>query len=137
MPVEYSSFYSDYKYTVEITIRDPLSGETVTTPGTLLVKLPTEYKSFSPDNPLIFTPKKKILGPDDTLAGEMKPEYGKWDKSLAKKYHYEIIQRSYTETWIDDIRAGQVRVTSPLDTTIASGSIDEKDFSYRFISGLP
>jgi uncharacterized protein YfaS (alpha-2-macroglobulin family) len=67
----------------------------------------------------------------------MKPEYGKWDKSLAKKYHYEIIQRSYSETWVDDIRAGQVRVTSPVDTSVASGTVDDKDFSYRFISALP
>ena len=66
--MEYSSFYSDYKYTVEITVRDSLSGEEVTTPGTLIVKLPSAYKSFSPENPLMFTPKKKILSPTDTIA---------------------------------------------------------------------
>ncbi len=63
IPVEFTSYYSDYKYTVEVTIRDALTGEEVTTPASLIVKLPEVYKSFSPNNPLIFTPKKKILSP--------------------------------------------------------------------------
>lgn len=61
VPVDYTSYYSDYQYTAEVIIKDPLSGEEVTTPSTLVVKLPAEYKSFSPNNPITFTPKKKIL----------------------------------------------------------------------------
>lgn len=61
VPVAYKSFFDDYKYTAEIIVRDPLSGEEVTTPASLLVRLPEEFRSFAPDNPLIFTPKKKIL----------------------------------------------------------------------------
>lgn len=67
IPVEYRSFYSDYTYTVEVTVRDVLTGEEVTTPGSLLVKLPEVYKSFSPENPLEFIPKKKILVPGEAL----------------------------------------------------------------------
>lgn len=50
-----------------MTIRDPLTGEEVTTPGSLIVKLPEAYKSFSPENPLVFTPKKKILTQNESL----------------------------------------------------------------------
>ena len=82
MPVHYTSFYSDYTYTAEITIRDPLTGEEVTTPGSILVKLPSAYKSFNPQNPLVFTPKKKILNPDDEFTGSFKPTYGNWDASV-------------------------------------------------------
>ena len=61
VPIDYSSYYTDYQYTVEVLITDPLSGKQVTTPSTLVVKLPTEYKSFPINNPLTFIPKKKIL----------------------------------------------------------------------------
>jgi hypothetical protein len=37
--VEFSSFSDDYVYTAEVTIVDPLTSETVTTPATLLVAL--------------------------------------------------------------------------------------------------
>lgn len=32
IPVDFSSFYSDYMYTAEITINDPMTGEEVVTP---------------------------------------------------------------------------------------------------------
>ncbi|MFZ2255940.1 MAG: hypothetical protein WAW59_02050 [Patescibacteria group bacterium] len=55
-------------YTAEVTIADPLTGETVVTPGTLLARLPAEYKAFDPYNPLLFTPTKKMLKPGEILS---------------------------------------------------------------------
>jgi alpha-2-macroglobulin len=137
IPVEYSSYYSDYKYTVEVTIRDALTGEEVTTPDSLIVKLPAMYKSFSPDNPLVFTPKKKILNPGETITGDVSPTYGKWDVSLVWKYRYEIIHREYIETYVDDIRSGHTRITTAKDQIIASGSILKKEFSYKLVGQKP
>ena len=82
MPVEFSSFYDDYVYTAEVTIIDPATGESVVTPSTLLARIPQEYKSFDPYNPLTFTPTQKILKPGDTLSGTLSFAYGKWDASL-------------------------------------------------------
>ena len=137
IPVEFTSYYSDYKYTVEVTIRDALTGEEVTTPASLIVKLPGGYKSFSPDNPLTFTPKKKILAPWESLSGEVKPAYGKWDTSLIGKYRYEIKEREYSEALIDDIRAGTMRITTPIDRVVASGSVTKKDISEKMIGMKP
>lgn len=105
IPVEYRSSYSDYKYTVEVTVRDTITGEEVTTPGSLIVKLPEAYKSFSSENPLIFTPYKKILSPGEALAGNFSLRWSKWDKSLSGKYQYSLIRHDYEEVWMDDIRA--------------------------------
>jgi hypothetical protein len=105
----------------------------VTTPDSLIVKLPALYKSFSPDNPLLFTPKKKILSPGEALSGDMSPTYGKWDVSLASKYRYEIIHREYIEAYVDDIRSGHTRITTPRDRIVASGSIIKKEFSHILI----
>lgn len=137
VPVDFQSFYSDYRYTIEVTIRDPLTGEEVTTPGSLIVKLPEAYKSFSPENPIIFTPKKKILTQNESLLWEVKPQYGKWDSSLIGKYSYEIVSRRYQEVMVDDIRAGQTRVTTSVDTVVASGTIDTKDISLKSMTFAP
>lgn len=97
------------------------------------MKLPESYKSFSPNNPLNFVPKKKILVPGEGLTGEVKPAYGKWDTSLIGKYRYEILERQYTEALIDDIRAGSMRITTPVDRVIASGSITKKEISEKLV----
>lgn len=134
IPVAFTSFYSDYKYTIEVTLRDALTGEEVTTPSSIIVKLPEQYKSFSPENPLEFTPKKKILSTGEALMGEFSPLYGTWHPSIAEKYRYEIVHREYIEAFVDDIRAGKMRVTTPQDTIVASGTVTTRDFSYKMIA---
>ncbi len=44
IPVSFSSFYSDYMYTAEVIIRDPMTGEEIVTPATMLAKIPEKYK---------------------------------------------------------------------------------------------
>jgi alpha-2-macroglobulin len=131
IPLEYASSVSDYQYTVEVTLRDPLSSEEVTTPGSLVVKLPSEYTSVSVSNPLVFTPKKRILSPTESLMGSWSPEYGKWDAGLLGHYRYEVIARTYDQIEVDDIRMGKTRVTHPTDTIVSSGTISSRDFSLR------
>ena len=123
VPVEFSSFYDDYVYTAEVTIRDPSTGETVVTPSTLLARLPQEYKAFDPYNPLIFTPVAKILSPGDTLSGSLSFTYGKWDASLKNKYRYELIHREYSRTLIDDLRVRDTAITDSHDVSVLSGAI--------------
>jgi alpha-2-macroglobulin len=137
IPVEYQSAYDDYAYTVEVTLRDGLSWESVTTPASLVVKLPQAYKGFHPENPLVFTPKKKILTLTDSLIGTLKPTYGVWDESLSGKYRYEILHRDYDEAWVEDIRTGQTRVTTSRDTLVFSGLIDRGDLTIKIAGSKP
>jgi uncharacterized protein YfaS (alpha-2-macroglobulin family) len=137
IPVEFRSSYSDYSYVVEVTIRDPLTGEEVTTPGSLIVKLPSAYKAFAFDNPLVFTPKKRILAPTEVISGKIEPEYGKWDASFSGRYLYEVIRRDYSESWVEDIRLGKTRVTSSTDVVVLSGSVMTSDISLKLSGAKP
>lgn len=94
-----------------------------------MVKLPSSYKGFSLDNPLVFTPKKKILKNTEMLTGDFDPTYGKWDQSNMNKYQYEIYRRDYDEAWVEDIRMGKTRITTSEDVFISSGMVLKKDFS--------
>jgi hypothetical protein len=123
VPVEFSSFYDDYMYTAEVIIADPLTGETVVTPATLLARLPAEYKAFDPYNPLIFTPTKKMINPGESFSGTLGFQYGHWDKTLQGKYSYELVHREYTRILVDDLRIRDTAITDSRDTVILSGSI--------------
>jgi uncharacterized protein YfaS (alpha-2-macroglobulin family) len=119
--VEFASFSDDYLYTVEVTIRDPLTGETVTTPGTLLVSLPQEYKMYDAYNPLTATITKRMIQPSEDITATIAPKYGKWDPSLAGKYQYSLIHRSYTSEVVSTLRSSQAPMIRHTDTTVASG----------------
>ena len=103
----------------------------------MIVKLPASYKGIMLDNPLVFTPKKKILKNTEMLAGDFDPTYGKWDQTLMNKYRYEITRRDYKEGWVEDIRMGKTRITTNEDVFISSGMILKKDFSLRIPTGKP
>lgn len=63
----------------------------------------------------------------------MKPIYGKWDTSLIGKYRYEILERQYSEALVDDIRAGSMSITTPVDRVVASGSVIKKEISDKLV----
>jgi uncharacterized protein YfaS (alpha-2-macroglobulin family) len=125
IPVDFSSFYSDYMYTAEVTITDPMTGEQVVTPATLLVAMPAEYKEYAYDNPINFTPQKKILQPREKISWVLAPQYGKWDSSLKGKYQYELIHRRYEKTYIDDLRLSRTAIPVSFDDVITHGDITD------------
>ena len=124
-PVEFTSFSDDYIYTAEVTIADPLTGESVTTPGTLLVGLGANNKMFDINNPLESTLTKRIVNSGESLQATVKPKYGKWDATLKWKYRYELVHRAYTSEKISTLRWEQTPITHSIDTTVRSGNIED------------
>jgi hypothetical protein len=59
--VDFTSFYADYKYIVEVTVVDPLTGETITSAGDLIVKLPSEFKEYNPASVANVVPDRKFI----------------------------------------------------------------------------
>lgn len=106
-----------------MTIIDPLTGESIVTPSTLLARIPAEYKAFDPYNPLVFTPTQKIIESGEMFTGSLGFQYGKWDKTLRDKYQYELLQRVYTRTYVDDLRIRDTAITQSQDVVVLSGSI--------------
>lgn len=123
LPVEFSSFYSDYIYTAEVTLVDPMTWEQVVTPATLLSRIPEKYKQYSMDNPLVFSPDKRILSQWEKITWSLSPRYGSWNLSLAGNYQYELVSRNYSQVPVDDLRLSKVTITSFDETIVQSGTI--------------
>lgn len=127
--IDFSSFSDDYMYTAEVTIVDPLSGETVTTPGTLLVWIGAEHKMYDIYNPLQATLENKIIKPGEKIDATISPKYGKWDQSLKGKYRYELVHRTYTSEKISTLRGEQTPITHTIDTIVAKSNIEQSKLS--------
>jgi uncharacterized protein YfaS (alpha-2-macroglobulin family) len=129
IPVDFSSFYADYSYTAEIIVSDPLSWEEVTTPATLLVKMPMEYKTYSYDNPLEFTPNKKIVTIGESIEGTLQKEYGKKESIASWAYIYEVISRTFSSVKMDDLRLEKVDIPVSRDTVVLSWTVSRDTLS--------
>jgi hypothetical protein len=121
--VEFSSFSDDYIYTVEVTIVDPITGETVTTPATLLVALGQQYKMYDINNPLQATLTSRMIQPGTTIQATIAPKHGKWNQSLTNKYRYELIHRIYTSEHVSTLRGEQTPIVHSADTVMKDGNI--------------
>lgn len=121
--VEFSSFSDDYIYTAEVTIMDPLTGETVVTPATLLVALGHEYKMYDRNNPLKATLSSRMIQPGTPIAATIAPKHGKWDQTMANKYKYELIHRVYTAEQISTLRGESAPVTHTIDIVASEWSL--------------
>ena len=87
-----------------MTIRDPLTGETVVTPGSLVVALGKEYKMYDRYNPLMATFQNKMIQPGVPIEAAIAPKHGTWDNTMANTYKYELIHRIYTAEQISTLR---------------------------------
>jgi uncharacterized protein YfaS (alpha-2-macroglobulin family) len=123
IPIDFSSFYADYSYTAEVIISDPLSWEEVTTPATLKVKMPMEYKTYSYDNPVEFIPKKKIVMTSEAIEWTLEKEYGKKEPIASGAYFYEVISRTFESVKMDDLRLEKVDVPISRDTVVLSWTL--------------
>lgn len=110
-------------YTAEVTIRDPMTGEVIVTPATMLAKIPEKYKSYAQDNPLVFTPEKRILSQGEKLIGSLAPRYGTLENTTEPKYIYQVLARTYTQVHVDDLRMSDMTIPSSEDSIIASGTV--------------
>lgn len=107
-----------------MTIRDPMTGEEVTTPATLLAKLPHEYKDFLLHTPLSAQLDQRLISPGKPIHARLSLGSLPWDESLAQKYEYALYHRTYTEHVVDDLRMRTVVIPSHENTIVASGIID-------------
>jgi hypothetical protein len=46
IPVDFSSYFADYRYTIEVTAVDSSTTEQVSTAGSVVARLPTQYKQW-------------------------------------------------------------------------------------------
>jgi len=126
VPVEFSSFSDDYLYTMEVTIQDPMTSEEVTTPATILARLPSEFKSFVTQMPLIPTLERRMLQVGENIQANLAFAYRDWDKSLAGKYRYELLERTYTQKVVDDLRMQEIMIPSSEDRLVISGVLQDQ-----------
>ena len=61
-----------------------------------------------------------MIKPGEVLSGTLTPQYGRWDKSLANKYRYELVHREYSRVLVDDIRVRDTAITDFEDTIVLS-----------------
>ena len=120
-----------------MTLRDPLTGDEITTSGSLMIRLPISYKTFSSENALEFRAKKQVLQNGESIQGVIYPRHGQWDSGMVGKYGYQIIHRVSRRVPADAHGSRDLYRITTTDTIMASGTLITDTFSQKLIAYPP
>jgi len=101
--VNFQSNYNDYKYIVEVTVKDNL-WETISWTNSIIAKLPSYLKKWNTNTSIKFETKNKFYKQWNffNIIGSISK--WKWTNDYNNKYLFIIKKKNYITKYIDDIR---------------------------------
>ena len=101
--VDFSSNYSDYKYIVEVTVKDSV-WDIISGTNSVLAKLPSEYKTYNRDLSIEFNSNNKFINSWNTVEITWWLQPWKWTNDYNDKYLLVIKKKQYNTIKVDDIK---------------------------------
>ena len=126
--VDFSSDYSDYKYIVEVTIKDSIWDE-ISSSNSLIVKLPDEYKKYNPKSSLKLSTPKKFYKSWEDIKVIWKINWAKWNKYFDSKYLLLIKKKTYSSKKVNSVRWYKRTIVTPKETLVKILPINSKNFT--------
>jgi uncharacterized protein YfaS (alpha-2-macroglobulin family) len=117
IPVDFASAYSDYRYIVEVTPRDA-AGDTVSSTGSIIARLPEEYKIWNPNSSITFSTEKRFVpaGSQVKLTGKL--NYGTWSDHHENKFLLIVKKKTYDTKMVQDVRGYERPISTPRETLV-------------------
>lgn len=114
IPVKFESSYSDYKYIVEVTVKDA-AGDTISSSNSIIARLPDEYKKWDPDSWINFTSSKRFYKSWDKIEINGTLNHWKFSKFYNDKFLLIIKKKDYKTKIVKDVRWYKRPVTSSIE----------------------
>jgi uncharacterized protein YfaS (alpha-2-macroglobulin family) len=87
---DFASQYDDYKYIVEVTVTDASTGEEITGANSLIVRLPSVYKYWNPQNTITIASSSKFVKSNTEFPLLVTLNNGKWTSNANSLYTYHL-----------------------------------------------
>lgn len=101
--IDFKSSYDDYKYIVEVTVKDDTWDE-ISWSNSIIARLPEEYKRWYSDSSLEFSSDKRFYEKWDLIKITWWINTGKRTRYYDDKYLFIIKKKDYYTDYIDDIK---------------------------------
>lgn len=111
IPVLFSSNYADYKYIVEVTVKDA-TGDKISGSNALIVRLPEAFKGWNPQNDMYLKTDKRFYKSWENIFLEWGLEHGNFTKEYEKDYVLIIKKKNYHTQMVKDVRGYNRPVTT-------------------------
>lgn len=103
LPVKFESYYNDYRYIVEATVTDT-SWDTISGANSLIVRLPTVYKNWDPQNRIQFELPLRFYEAWETVTLEGKLSHGTFSEIYENQDILIIKKKQYYTDYLQDVR---------------------------------
>ena len=126
IPVDFESSYWDYKYIVEVTVKDNIWDE-ISSSNSIIVKLPDEYKKYNPNFALKLESDKKFYKTWEQINITWKLNWWKWNKYFDGKYLLLVKQKTYENKQVEDVRWYKRTVVKPIEKLVDIIKLDSNN----------
>lgn len=100
--VKFESNYSDYKYIVEVTVKDS-SWDVISWTNSIIAKLPEEYKWYNNDLSINFKSENKFVKAWNNVVIDWWLNTWKWNEYYDNKYVFIIKKKDYEIREVNDV----------------------------------
>ncbi len=130
IPVEFSSYYSDYKYIVEVTVTDA-AGDTISGANALIARLPNKYKRWNPDVGIFFETDKRFYKAGETFQISGGLTQGDFSKAYEDDYVLIIKKKEYSTHYVKDVRGQERPITRSKEVVEKVLPVNSKNFQLK------
>ncbi|USN58657.1 MAG: hypothetical protein H6767_00625 [Candidatus Peribacteria bacterium] len=126
--IDFRSSYYDYKYIVEVTVKDA-AGDTISSSNSLIARLPSEYKRWNPDGNLEIHTEKRFYKTGEQVELNANLSIGEWTEGENNKYLLIIKKKDYVTAVLDDVRGYKRPVSEQVEKTQDIILVNDSNFT--------
>lgn len=127
--VQFDSDYYDYKYIVEVTVKDD-NGDVISWTSSVVARLPEKFKKYNWNSQLFFQSDEKIVKAWEKLNIKWGLNVGNWSNSYNNAWVLIIKKRDYQVTYREDVR-GKIPRNHVQETIVDILPINDKIFDKK------
>lgn len=130
IPVEFSSYYGDYKYIVEVTVTDS-AGDTISGANAIIARLPEEYKRWNPESGVYFETEKRFYKQGESFEISGGLLNGDFTSDYDDTFVFIIKKKDYSTTYVKDVRGQERPITRSSEKIEKILPVNTQNFSVK------
>lgn len=109
--IDFSSSYDDYKYIVEVEVKDK-SWDVIASSNSIVAKLPESKKTYNKTNSVAVSLEKKFFKQWENIKISARLFNGKWSKAYNNQFILALKKKEYNTEYVEEVRGYKRPVTT-------------------------
>lgn len=128
VPIKFESSYSDYKYILEVTVKDS-AWDVISSSNSIIAKLPSNYKKWDSTSGIKFSSDKRFYKSGEKIVVNWTLSHWKFTTHYNDKFLLIIKKKNYDVKTVKDVRWYERQVVSSKENIEKILLVNDKNFA--------